>query len=130
VIAVTEKSAVLVIFVTSKDGALHYVYATNKEGSRPIGWSQGSFGIKAMSGVSIAISGYSASRSSADGCRSAGGFGVVGLAAERVRATLLAWSDRCERRHAALTINARTLADIGLTPGHVTFETAKPFWRA
>ena len=128
--AVTEKSAVLVIFVTSKDGALHYLYATNNGESHPIGWPQGSFGVEVMSGISIAISGYSTSRSSADGCRSAGGFGVAGLAAERVRATLFAWSDRCQRRHAALSIDARTLADIGLTPGHVTFETAKPFWRA
>jgi len=83
-----------------------------------------------MSTGSIAISGFSASRLSADGCRSAGGFGVVGLAAGHVRATLSAWSDRCQRRHAALTIDARTLADIGLTSVHVTFETAKPFWRA
>ena len=83
-----------------------------------------------MSGVPIAISGYSTSRPPADGCKGAGEFGVVGLAAEHVRATLSAWSGRCERRHAALTIDARTLADIGLTPGHVTLETAKPFWRA
>jgi uncharacterized protein YjiS (DUF1127 family) len=83
-----------------------------------------------MSGVSIAISGYSASRSSADGCGSAGGFGAVGLAAERVRATVSSWSERCQRRHAALALDAHTLADIGLTPGHVTLETAKPFWRA
>jgi uncharacterized protein YjiS (DUF1127 family) len=129
VIAVTEKSTVVVIFVTSKDGALHYLYATNKEAS-PIGRPKGSFGTTTMSGVSIAISSYSASRSCVDGCRSAGEFGAVGLAAGHVRATLFAWADRCRRRREALTIDARTLADIGLTPGHVTFETAKPFWRA
>lgn len=77
----------------------------------------------------LAVSSYSTSRSSAGGCSGADVFGVAGLAAERVRATIFAWADRCQRRHAALAIDPRTLDDIGLCRGLVTLEAAKPFWK-
>jgi len=82
-----------------------------------------------MSTSSLAFTGFSASRTSADGCLGAGESGAVGLAAGRVRATICAWAGRCRRRHAALAIDDRTLADIGLNRGLVTLEAAKPFWR-
>jgi uncharacterized protein YjiS (DUF1127 family) len=82
-----------------------------------------------MSTSSLVFSNFSTSRVSADGCLGAGESGVVGLAAGRVRATVFAWASRCQRRHAALAIDDRTLADIGLNRGLVTLEAAKPFWR-
>ena len=77
----------------------------------------------------LAISVYSASRSSAGGCSGADTFDVVGLVVERVRVTLRTWIGRCERRHAALSIDPHTLADIGLCRGAITLEAAKPFWK-
>ena len=77
----------------------------------------------------LALSGYSTSRSSAGGCSGADVFGVAGLAAERVRVTVLAWTDRCQRRRDALALDLRTLDDIGLCRGLVTLEAAKPFWK-
>jgi uncharacterized protein YjiS (DUF1127 family) len=66
----------------------------------------------------------------AGGCSGADVLSAVGLAAERVRATVNTWAGRSERRHAALAIDAHTLDDIGLCRGLVTLEAAKPFWRA
>jgi uncharacterized protein YjiS (DUF1127 family) len=71
---------------------------------------------------------YSPSAASAAGCLGAGAFGA-GLAAERVRTTLLSWCSRLQRRRLAVALDDRTLADIGLSRGLVTLEAAKPFWR-
>ncbi len=49
---------------------------------------------------------------------------------DELRQALAAWRGRTARRRAALAIDSRTLADIGLTRAHVDYEAAKPFWRA
>ena len=77
----------------------------------------------------LILTSYGPSREYSGGCIGADAFGA-GLAAGRVRAVLLAWTTRRERRRAALTIDDRTLADIGWSRSLVTQESAKPFWRA
>lgn len=73
-----------------------------------------------MSTSSLTFSGYSTSRLSADGCSGVDAFGA-GLAAGRVRATLQAWAECRARRHAALALDDRTLADIGVSRIQLTY---------
>jgi uncharacterized protein YjiS (DUF1127 family) len=47
-----------------------------------------------------------------------------------LQAAFALWRDRTSRRRAAVAIDDRTLADIGLTRAHVDYEAAKPFWKA
>lgn len=49
---------------------------------------------------------------------------------EGVSATIALWRDRTSRRRAAVAIDDRTLADIGLFRAQIDHEAAKPFWRA
>lgn len=44
--------------------------------------------------------------------------------------SLAVWRQRQARRRAALTIDDRTLADIGLIRAQIEHEACKPFWRA
>ena len=81
-----------------------------------------------MATTTLTFASYDPSRASRDGYFGAGAIGA-GLATGRVRATLVAWSSRLARRRAALTIDDRTLDDIGWSRGLVTLEAAKPFWR-
>jgi uncharacterized protein YjiS (DUF1127 family) len=82
-----------------------------------------------MSTSSIAFTNFSASRMLTDSCPGVSEPGIAGLATRRIRATVFAWTSRCRRRRAALAIDDRTLADIGLNRGLVILEAAKPFWR-
>ncbi len=49
---------------------------------------------------------------------------------EDVRGTLANWRSRTARRRAAIRIDDRTLADIGLLRAQIDHEAGKPFWRA
>jgi uncharacterized protein YjiS (DUF1127 family) len=81
-----------------------------------------------MAMSTLAFTSYSTSAASADGCFGADALGA-GLAAGRVRAVLSAWWTRARHRRLAQALDDRTLADIGLSRGFGTLETAKPFWR-
>jgi len=50
-------------------------------------------------------------------------------AADRMRATILAWTTRPARRRAALALDPWTLRDIGVDRNMLVLEAAKPFWR-
>lgn len=43
--------------------------------------------------------------------------------------TLLLWHERARQRHHLGRLDARMLADLGLTRSDVESELAKPFWR-
>ena len=44
---------------------------------------------------------------------------------------LIEWYRRARsRRDIAGLLDERTIRDLGLTPGQLKFEAAKPFWRA
>ena len=43
---------------------------------------------------------------------------------------LFVWQSRSNQRHALGGLEQHRLDDIGLTPGNVAHEIAKPFWRA
>ena len=49
---------------------------------------------------------------------------------EDVGAAFAAWRSRTARRRAAIRIDDRTLADIGLLRAQVDHEAGKPFWKA
>ena len=40
------------------------------------------------------------------------------------------WRRRAKERHELTQLDRRTLRDLGLSEGEVTFEASKPFWRA
>jgi uncharacterized protein YjiS (DUF1127 family) len=42
---------------------------------------------------------------------------------------VLIWEQRRQTRHAMARLDAHMIRDIGLTPGAVENEVAKPFWR-
>jgi uncharacterized protein YjiS (DUF1127 family) len=42
----------------------------------------------------------------------------------------LRWRGRCRERHSLSELDARMLADIGLSPADRETECAKPFWQA
>jgi uncharacterized protein YjiS (DUF1127 family) len=44
--------------------------------------------------------------------------------------TILMWHERSYQRHLLAEMDDRMLRDIGLEPGDVLEETAKPFWKA
>ena len=48
----------------------------------------------------------------------------------RVLATLRLWHRRRSERAHLANLDARLVADMGLTPGAAARESAKPFWRA
>ena len=50
---------------------------------------------------------------------SARGFSLISL-----------WTARARQRRALARLDARLLADVGLTPGGAARECAKPFWKA
>ncbi len=62
-----------------------------------------------------------------EGCKVAGAL-QSGLA--EVLTSLEVWHRRQVRRRAAVTIDDRTLADIGLIRAQIDHEAGKPFWRA
>ena len=43
---------------------------------------------------------------------------------------LVEWYRRARSRREILLLDERTIRDLGLTPGQLKFEAAKPFWRA
>ena len=45
-------------------------------------------------------------------------------------ALLFTWEDRIKQRQALREMDARALADMGITPSDVDYETNKPFWAA
>ncbi|WP_420404844.1 DUF1127 domain-containing protein [Nisaea sp.] len=45
-------------------------------------------------------------------------------------ALLFTWEDRIRQRQALREMDARSLADMGITPLDVDRETSKPFWAA
>ncbi|MBO6559147.1 MAG: DUF1127 domain-containing protein [Nisaea sp.] len=45
-------------------------------------------------------------------------------------ALLFTWEDRIRQRQALREMDARALADMGITPSDVDYETNKPFWAA
>jgi len=45
-------------------------------------------------------------------------------------ALLLTWDERIRQRQALREMDARSLADMGITPSDVDYETSKPFWIA
>lgn len=49
--------------------------------------------------------------------------------AARVFDTMLTWQERAVQRHALRNLDARSLADIGLTRTDVELEASKPFWQ-
>lgn len=53
-----------------------------------------------------------------------------GAAAAAARAidTLLRWQELASQRRALLTLNARMLADIGISRADAAREAARPFW--
>lgn len=53
----------------------------------------------------------------------------VALAIERLARGLRNAAARARQRRALAELDARLLADIGLTPDDVRREAAKPFWR-
>jgi uncharacterized protein YjiS (DUF1127 family) len=54
---------------------------------------------------------------------------VLGEAARRILYTLSVWRERIRGRNDLARLDARALADIGLTPGDRDFLVNKPFWR-
>ena len=49
--------------------------------------------------------------------------------AARVFDTMQTWQERAAQRHALRGLDARGLADIGLTRADVELEASKPFWQ-
>jgi uncharacterized protein YjiS (DUF1127 family) len=43
---------------------------------------------------------------------------------------LIEWWRRARSRRDIGLLDERTIRDLGLTPGQMKFEAAKPFWRA
>jgi uncharacterized protein YjiS (DUF1127 family) len=43
---------------------------------------------------------------------------------------LIEWYRRARSRRDIAPLDERTIRDLGLTPGQMKFEAAKPFWRA
>ena len=43
---------------------------------------------------------------------------------------LIDWYRRARSRRDIARLDERTIRDLGLTPGQMKFEAAKPFWRA
>ena len=39
------------------------------------------------------------------------------------------WRQRARERHELAQLDARSLRDLGLSPGDIQFEANKPFWR-
>ena len=39
------------------------------------------------------------------------------------------WRRRARERHELAQLDARSLRDLGLSPGQINFEANKPFWR-
>ena len=42
---------------------------------------------------------------------------------------LIEWCRRARSRRDIVLLDERTIRDLGLTPGQLKFEAAKPFWR-
>ena len=57
------------------------------------------------------------------------GFLLLWEVAARVFDTMLSWQERAVQRHALRGLDARSLADIGLTRADVELEASKPFWQ-
>ncbi|HEV2336950.1 MAG TPA: DUF1127 domain-containing protein [Stellaceae bacterium] len=57
------------------------------------------------------------------------GRAALSEAAGRVFATVREWRRRSRDRAQLAALDARTLADIGLTPGDAQFLANKPFWK-
>ena len=46
----------------------------------------------------------------------------------RLADTLFAWQERIDERHRLMTMDERTLRDVGLSRADIEKETSKPFW--
>ncbi len=52
-----------------------------------------------------------------------------GFSVEKLSATAKVWVNRSRQRKQLARLDARLLADIGITAEQVKFEVAKPFWK-
>ena len=51
------------------------------------------------------------------------------MAWKHLLSTLREWRLRARTRRQIATLDARTMADLGLAPSQMAFEANKPFWR-